>query len=304
MRYRFVTADVFTATPFAGNPLAVLLDARGLETAQMQAIAREFNLAETVFVLPPEMAGHARRLRIFTPAREIPFAGHPTIGAALVLAELGAIALAGPASEIVLGEAAGPVPVTIRMAADGTRMAQLTAPAAPSLRPGPSVEDAAALLSLAPDDLVTARGLPVQASCGLPFILIEVRDRGALGRARFDHGVFARRFAGGWAEFPYVLTADAPAGADLQVRMFAPSGGVPEDPATGSAAAAYGGWLGGSEPLAEGTLQRVILQGIELGRPSRLEVEVDKRAGAVAAVRVAGSAVLISEGTILAPPAR
>lgn len=297
MRYRYLTADVFTDQLFGGNPLAVLPDARGLDATQMQALAREFNLSETVFVLPPEAPEHSRRLRIFTPSAELPFAGHPTIGTALILAVIGEFSLDTPITTVRFEEGAGVVPVAIRVADGVPVAAQLEAPQAPEVRPVADPGRIAAGLSLEPGDLVTARGLPLATSCGMPFVLVELGDRAALGRARLDPAVWQPDVTGGWAEFPYLFTKDTTE-SDLQARMFAPGTGVPEDPATGGAAAALGGWLGHVDPTADGTLRRVIAQGLEMGRPSRLEIEVEKRAGKVAAVRVGGSAVLVSEGTI------
>jgi trans-2,3-dihydro-3-hydroxyanthranilate isomerase len=297
MRYRFVTADVFTDQPFGGNPLAVLPDARGLDDALMQKIAREFNLSETVFVLPPDQPGHARRLRIFTPASEVPFAGHPTVGTALVLAQLGELRLHRPTTRIVFEEGAGPVPVTIAGPDGRPTFAQLTAPQAPVIGASLAPAVIASAISLTPGDLLTEHGLPRVASCGLPFLLVRLRSRDALARARLNRSVWARQLAGSPAEHVFLFT-DGADGHDFQARMFAPGAGVDEDPATGSASAALGGWLGHSAPSADGTLRCVIAQGLEIGRPSRLEVEVDKRAGEVVAVRVGGSAVLVSEGTI------
>jgi trans-2,3-dihydro-3-hydroxyanthranilate isomerase len=302
MRYRFVTADVFTDRIFGGNPLAVLPDARGLADRQMQAIAREFNLSETVFVLPPDDPAHTRKLRIFTPAQEIPFAGHPTVGSALILAATGALELSGETTAIIFEEGAGPVPVTIRSAGGRAVFAQLTAPQAPQLRPAQEPAALAALVSLTPIDLRTDAGLPEIASCGLPFLIVEVRDTAALGRARLDHAVSRELLAAASTQAVYLVTRDAAgANADFQARMFAPTAGVAEDPATGSAAAAFGGWLGLREAPADGTQRYVVAQGIEMGRPSRLEIEIEKRAGTVAAVRVGGSAVVVSEGTIEVP---
>jgi len=304
MRYRFVTADVFTDRIFGGNPLAVLPDARGLADRQMQAVAREFNLSETVFVLPPDDPAHTRKLRIFTPAQEVPFAGHPTVGSALVLAATGALELAGETTRITFEERAGPVPVTIRSAGGRAVFAQLTAPQAPQVRPAPEPAALAAMLSLAPSGLRTDAGLPEIASCGFPFLIVELRDAAALGRARLDHAIWRELLADAWTKEVYLVTRDAAgAGADFRVRMFAPAAGVEEDPATGGAAAAFGGWLGLREAPADGTQRYVIAQGLEIGRPSRLEVEVEKRAGQVAAVRVGGGAVLVSEGTIEMPAA-
>ena len=302
MRHRFLTADVFTDRVFGGNPLAVLPDARGIGGADMQKVAREFNLSETVFVLPPERPGNARRLRIFTPARELPFAGHPTVGTALVLAWIGEIDLSGEATEIVLEEGAGLVPVTIRASGGRADFAQLVAPNAPEIRPAPEAPEVAALLSLDPSDLRLDAGLPRACSCGLPFLIVELRDAAALGRARLDRAPWQRLLADAWAKAVYVFTRDAAAaGADFRARAFAPAAGIEEDPATGSAAAALGGWLGTREAMGDGHHRYVIAQGLEMGRPSRLEVEAERREGALAAVRVGGGAVPVAEGTIEVP---
>jgi trans-2,3-dihydro-3-hydroxyanthranilate isomerase len=302
MRCRFVTADVFTDRVFGGNPLAVLPEAAGLAGEQMQAIAREFNLSETVFVLPPTDPAHSCRLRIFTPAREVPFAGHPTIGSALVLARLGTLELAGATTQITFEELAGPVPVTIRAAGGRPVFAELTAPEPPEVRPAPDSAALAAMLALTPADLRTEAGLPAFVSCGLPFLIVELRDAAALARARLDRARWHYLLADAWSREVYLVTRDA-AGleVDFRVRMFAPAAGIEEDPATGSAAAALGGWLGLNESRAKDCQRRVVAQGIEIGRPSRLEIEVERRAGALAAVRVGGGAVLVSEGTIEVP---
>ena len=306
MRYRFVTTDVFTDRLFGGNPLAVLPDARGLDGTAMQQVAREFNLSETVFVLPPENPANCRKVRIFTPACEVPFAGHPTLGTALVLARLGEIPVAGEMTEIVLEEGAGPVPVTLHATGGVPNFARLTAPQAPSIKPGPAPAVVASALSLTPSDLITTDGLPKVVSCGLPFLLVRLASRDALGRAQLNRTVWARQLAGTPGEFVYLFTEDVPSEAahDIQSRMFCPGAGFEEDPATGSAAAALGGWLGHVSPMADATVRAVIGQALEIGRPSRLEIEVDKCAGEVAAVRVGGSAVLVSEGTIEVPVAK
>jgi trans-2,3-dihydro-3-hydroxyanthranilate isomerase len=302
MRYRFITADVFTDRIFGGNPLAVLPDARGLGSGQMQSIAREFNLSETVFVLPPDDPAHDRKLRIFTPAQEVPFAGHPTVGSALVLAATGALELAGETTRITFEEPAGPVPVTIRAPGGKASFAELTAPVAPELHPAPAPDAIAAMLSLTPADLRTDAGLPEFASCGFPLLIVELADAAALGRARLDLTLWQRLLADAWSREVYLVSREStdPA-ADFQVRMFAPAAGIAEDPATGGAAAALGGWLGRRATPPDGTSRHVIAQGIEMGRPSRLEIAVEKRAGEVAAVRVGGSAVLVSEGAIEVP---
>jgi trans-2,3-dihydro-3-hydroxyanthranilate isomerase len=304
MRCRFITADVFTETVFGGNPLAVLPDGRGLDDAQMQAIAREFNLSETVFVLPPDDAAHTRRLRIFTPASELPFAGHPTIGTALVLASLREIELEGTRTGIVFEEGAGPVPVEIEAEAGRARFAWLTAPKAPEYHDAPDAAALAAMLSLAPADLVTQQGLPRAVSCGLPFVVVQLRSRDPLRRARLDRAAWEHLLRGQWADIVYLFTEDAPDGFDFQARTFAPGTGIDEDPATGSAAAAFGGWLGRFRGEHDGGHQWRIAQGIEMGRPSQLSVEAVREDGALRTVRVGGAAVRVTEGTIEVPDQR
>jgi trans-2,3-dihydro-3-hydroxyanthranilate isomerase len=299
MRRRFITADVFTDQPFGGNPVAVLPGAEGSTTDQMQKLAREFNLSETVFVLPPDDSSHTRKLRIFVPTKEIPFAGHPTIGTALILASIGDVDLNEPRTDIVFEMEAGLVPVSIDVAERRPVRATLTAPKSPEIRGAPSLEILAAMLSLRPDQIIRAE----MASCGNPFILVQVKDRSVLEQSRFDMAGWRDIGDDAFATEPFIFTEDAPEGFDIQARMYAPHVGIPEDPATGSAAAAFAGWLGYHDPMQNGTLRRVIAQGVEMGRPSRLEIEVDKREGEVTAVRVSGSAVLISEGVIEMPPA-
>ena len=298
MPRRFAIADVFTDQPFAGNQLAVVLDAGGLDGAAMQAIAREFNFSETTFVLPPERGGDVR-VRIFTPGKEVPFAGHPTIGTALVLAEQGRVEHPADEPVLVLEEAAGLVPVRLRW--DGGRFvfAELEAPEAPSFVPAPPAHQLAPVIGLDPGDLVTTHGLPEGASTGLPFLIVELRDRVVLGRARFDGGAFERILGDTPHDHLYLVARDGGPGIDFQVRMFAPGAGVAEDPATGSAAAAFGGWLSERGGLGDGEHRFVLAQGLEMGRPSRLEVTVVRSEGALAAIRVGGGAVIVMEGTLL-----
>jgi trans-2,3-dihydro-3-hydroxyanthranilate isomerase len=295
MRYEFITADVFTARRFGGNQLAVFPDAAGLEDATMQRIAREFNLSETVFAFPPENPHHTRRLRIFTPASEIPFAGHPTVGTAYVLATTGAIALSDDRTHIVFEENAGPVPVTI-FAQDGIATgAQLTAPRAPEYAPAPEAAAIAAALGLDAGDLMAGEYGPQVASAGTPFLIVPLRDLGALARARVVSGAWdALDCAGCTGVFMLVFEGE-PGAVRLRARMYAPAFGVPEDPATGSACAALGGYLG-VRAQQDGTLRWTVEQGVEMGRPSLLEVEADVYGGVVERTRVGGRAVLVSEG--------
>ena len=303
MRYRFFTADVFTDRVFGGNPLAVLPEAEGLDTRRMQLVAREFNLSETAFVLPPGDPAHTRRVRIFTPAAELPFAGHPTVGTAFVLAAIGAVPLTGEETRVVFEEGVGPVPVTVRAAGGRPAFAQLSVAKLPEFGPEPPAPAAVAdALSLDVADLADG-GAGVQAvSCGVPILFVPVPDRGALRRARVNRAAWERVLAPSWAPQVFVFTPDAERpGSDLRARVFAPMLGVEEDPATGAAAAALGGYLGVRADGGDGTLRWVVEQGFEMGRPSILEVEADRRGGAVTAVRVGGASVMVGEGGIEVP---
>ncbi|HEY9421645.1 MAG TPA: PhzF family phenazine biosynthesis protein [Thermoanaerobaculia bacterium] len=303
MRYRFLTADVFTDRPFGGNPLAVFPDGRGLSDDTMQRVAREMSLSETVFVLPPDASGHTRRLRIFTPAVELPFAGHPTVGTAIALAAIGEIPLTGGETRIVFEEGVGPVPVTIRAEGGVPVFAQLWTARLPAAGPPPpSAQELAELLSLDPSDLLTGEDRPETVSSGVPFLFIPLRNRDAVGRARVRMDRWDALLSGPGSPELYVFAYDPELpGSHIRARMFAPALGIPEDPATGGAAAAFGGYLGPRAPQRDGTLGWVIEQGFEMGRPSLLHLELDKREGAVAAVRVGGGAVLMSEGSMEIP---
>lgn len=301
MRYRYLTADVFTGRPFGGNPLAVFPDARGLSPQRMQQVARELNLSETVFVLPPEDPQHTWRLRIFTPGVELPFAGHPTVGTALILAWLGEISLVGEETRIVFEEGVGPVPVTIRASEGKAVFAQLSAAQLPEFGPAPAAADLAEMLGLDPEDILTGDEAPQAVSCGVPFLCIPLRDRDALQRTRLRLDRWESLIASSWAPHVYVFTRDHELPeTDYRVRMFAPAMGIPEDPATGGAAAAFGGYLG-SRSSGDGTLRWTLEQGFEMGRPSLLHLEVDRTGGEITAVRVGGGAVQVAEGSMEIP---
>ncbi len=307
---RFLTADVFTSRPFSGNPLAIVFGADGLPTATLQEIAREFNYSETVFVFPPDDPTHTRRVRIFTPNSELPFAGHPTIGTAHALVATGAVPAQGDEVTVVLGEGVGPVPVRVRIAHGVPVHAELTTAMLPEERPDvPPPEAIAEALSLAPDDLVGGAHAPAGVSCGIPFLIVPLRSVDAVRRARIHGDAWARHLRGRWASEPLVFAmargsgedeSALPAhvrGCDIRARVFVPGLAVPEDPATGSANACLAGYLAARTPR-DGTLRWEVAQGIELGRPSRLSLEADKAAGAITAVRVGGASVLVSEGVL------
>ena len=296
--FQFYTADVFTSVRFGGNQLAVFPDASGISERLMPTIAREFNFSETVFVLPPRDARHTRQVRIFTPASELPFAGHPPIGAAFVLASIGAVPLTGAETRIVFEEKVGPVPVLIR-AVDGVPgFAQLSVAQLPEVGPPPpAADELARVLGLRPDDVLSAALRPEAVSCGTPFLFVPLRNREALGRARVMSDAFTALLHDYWTRKVF-LFCDEPelAGSHYRARMFAPDIGVPEDPATGSACAAFAGYLARRDAARDVTLRWVVEQGFEMGRPSLLEVEADKRSGAITAVRVGGNSVLVSKG--------
>ena len=296
MRYPFYTCDVFTASRFGGNQLAVLPQAQGLTDRRMQQVAREFNFSETTFVLPPEQ-GHARRVRIFTPVTEVPFAGHPNIGTAFVLATAGAFGPIDAPVTVTFEEQAGLVPIAISRR-DGAIWCELTAPRRLSLGQAVSAESVAAAVSLTPAEVVTATHRPQVASVGLPFLMAELRDRAALERARIHLPGFDALAALG-VQPPdvhlYVRTGDE---FDIRARMFAPFDGVPEDPATGSANCALGGLLAHHAPDRDGTFTWRIAQGVEMGRPSLLEARAEKRGGDVVSTGAGGASVMVSEGII------
>jgi trans-2,3-dihydro-3-hydroxyanthranilate isomerase len=299
-RHRFHTVDVFTERPYAGNPLAVFPDARRIPAKRLQGIAREFNLSETVFVYPPRKRGHTRRLRIFTPSEELPFAGHPTVGSAYVLAATGAIRLTGAETRIILEEGVGPVPVLIRGKRGKPTFAQLTVAKLPEVGPPPPGRTfLAEMLGLDPAELLGGMMAPQAVSCGLRFLFVPLRDRDAVARARVKMDHWEATLKSYWAPQLMVFSRDPiHAGADVHARVFVPGLSVPEDPATGSAAAALGGYLAARETATDARLRYQIEQGVEMGRPSYLSVEGEKAGGDVAAVRVGGACAMISEGTI------
>lgn len=294
MRYRYFLCDVFTDALFGGNPLAVLPDARGLPDASMQRIAREFNFSETTFVLPAE-GGHTRRVRIFTPTMEVPFAGHPNVGTAFVLAATGELGPLDSPLSVTFEEKAGLVPVSVERRPGGLIACELSAPQPLSRGVVVSTAELAAAVSLAPADIRTDARPPQVLSVGLPFLVAELADRKALERARPDVAALERFAARGVTPDVHLYVRDG-GEVDLRARMFAPLDGVPEDPATGSANAALAAALGEEDPVTEGTCRWRIAQGVEMGRPSLLEARVEKIGGAVAATRIGGTSVLFAEG--------
>ncbi len=291
----FHTLDVFTETPFAGNPLAVVLGADGLTTAQMQTIAREFNLSETIFVMAPRDPANTARVRIFFPTAEIPFAGHPTIGCAILLAEQ---AHEGDFSTtITLEEEAGLVPVAVTRR-DGRITAELTAPVLPYPAGGtPDAALVAAALDLAPENL--GPHLPGTHEGGPGFLYAPIASLDALARARPVEPHWSRLIAAHGVDSAYLYTRGED--CDFRARMFSPTAGIPEDPATGSASAILASQLLANGAIADGTTALTLHQGVEMGRPSILRLTIEAAGGALTAVRIAGSAVRIGEGRLRLP---
>ena len=289
----YIVTDVFTDTPYCGNPLAVFLDGSALATSQMQAIAREMNLSETTFVTPLDDTGAHWRVRIFTPSSELPFAGHPTIGTAVVLAERG---FTGGHTELVFEEGIGPVRVTLAPGA-----ATLFVTGAPAIQPlSLTAASVAELIGLDPTSLA---GTAWQAGYGTGIVFIPLADVASVGHAmlRADH--WERHAPALWsrAVYCYAVTHASTGQAALHARMFAPALGMGEDPATGAAAAAIAGSVPDLAP-ASGTLRLAITQGVEMGRPSHLATETTYAGGQVAGVSVGGHAVIVGEGRLLRLP--
>jgi len=298
MRYRYFICDVFTDTRFGGNQLAVLPQAEGLSDRQMQQIAREFNFSESTFVFPAE-AGHTRKVRIFTPSTEVPFAGHPNVGTAFALAtagEFGPIEEIDDAITVTFEEKAGLVPVSIHRR-EGRIWCELSAPQRLSLGKTVSAEIVAMAVSIGPQDVVTRTHPPQVASVGLPFLLAELRDRATLERARTNMNGIDAIAAEGVTPDVHLYTRSGDE-FDIRARMFAPLDGVPEDPATGSANCALAALLAHHQGERDGSFRWRIAQGVEMGRPSILEARAEKRDGEVVGAWIGGASVLVSEGHI------
>jgi len=298
LQRRYITVDVFTDRAFGGNPLAVVLDAEGLSTEQMQAIATEFNYSETTFVLPPRDKGHDAEVRIFTVRSEIPFAGHPNVGTAFVLASRAKT----PPARLLFEEKAGLVPVEISSANGKVTNAELTAPQPLTRLTQVSVEQVAACLSLSAADIRTDRHQPQIVSVGLPFLAVEVASREALKRAKPNAEAFARTLPLDGNDAIYFYTRDVPAGeapCAVQARMLHPgASGLTEDPATGSATAAAAALFADLNDARDGEFKMTIGQGFDMGRPSILLTRVRKSGGNVVSAHVGGACVFMMEGTL------
>jgi len=299
MKLEFTTVDVFTDRPFGGNPLAVVTNAEGLSTGQMQSIAAEFNLAETTFVLPPQDAAHTAEVRIFTPKAELPFAGHPNVGTAFVLARAGqsySRAVAG--DRLVFEEKAGLVRMELTREAGVVTATRLAAPVPLSIGEEIAPEIVAEACSLKADDIEVKGHRPCIASCGVPFILAELRSRAALAAATGRSDIFLAEVSKQPATSIFIYTHADEGDIDIRARMFAPHHGIAEDPATGSANVALIGLLAKLRPEADLRLSKTIAQGVEMGRPSILHAEAEKKDGVVTATFIGGQCTPVMSGSI------
>jgi len=303
--FSYETVDVFTDQPLAGNPLAVFADARGLSTDEMQRIAREFNYSEVTFVLPPADPSNSAQVRIFTPTNELPFAGHPNVGTAFVLGRHDQIfgRLAGETMRFEEGAGL----VELRLTRDGATVvgASFRVPRGLELGREIDAETMARCASLTPQDITSTHHRPVFASVGLPFAIAEVASLDALGRARPNSAAYSEamaRYCGPGERFSAFFYTRLSASTErLRARMFAPLSNIIEDPATGSASAALGGLLATLDQASDGELHVTIAQGVEMGRPSTIEVTAHKDPGALREVRVAGRCMPVMRGTLVLP---
>ncbi len=297
----YVLYDVFTEDRLKGNPLAVVLEAEGLSDETMQAIAAEFNLSETVFVFASENPAHTARLRIFTPGRELPFAGHPTVGTAIALAERAGV---GQAIDqvCVLEEKVGPVRCAVRLAETGASFAEFDLPTKSShykLENALERQGIADALSISVKHVGFENHYPSVWSAGVPFLFVPVKDVATLGEVDFDPALWERvaPFTGGHLVSAYVYCRSVN-GTHFQARMFSPDMGIAEDPATGAAAAGLSGVIHANDKLPDGHHAFVIAQGVEMGRASKIHLHIDVTAGEITRARIGGQAVRVASGVL------
>jgi trans-2,3-dihydro-3-hydroxyanthranilate isomerase len=298
-RLHYHRVDVFTDRAFGGNPLAVFTNGRGLETETMQAIAKEFNLSETTFVLPPDDPRHDWRVRIFTPSSELPMAGHPTVGTSFVLAREHMIPRGEAETDIVLEEGVGPVPVRVSFESGEPVFAEMSQPL-PTF--GPELNDrkaVAAMLSLEESDIEA--DLPVEViSCGVPFLYVPLRTLDAARRARPRAELIETAATDGIPPEVFVFTREVEhEGSTVHSRMFAPGLGITEDPATGAASGPLGCYLVRYRLVeCDPSAEIVSEQGLEMGRPSFIRIGIEQSGEEITAVRVGGRSHFMGEGFI------
>ena len=295
-KYEYYICDVFTQQKFSGNQLAVITDAEGLSDHDMQNIAREFNFSESTFVFPSEKE-NTRKVRIFTPRSEVPFAGHPNIGTAFILAETGIFGDFAQSIDVVFEEKAGNVPIKINKDHCGYIWCELSAPAPLSLGKVATVDLASEVLSIEAGDINVTTHYPQVASVGLPFLFVELQSLEALSQAQIDLTKLQRLLQEGFPSYIHIYCRDVK-DFDIRCRMFAPLDGVPEDPATGSANAALIALLSHCDQRSDLEDKWKISQGSEIGRPSVLHGRAQKIGGTVNEVNLGGYSVMVCKGTI------
>jgi len=301
MNRRYVILDVFTDTPLAGNPLAVVLDCDGLGDARMQQIAREFNLSETVFVLPAANPVHSARLRIFTPVTELPFAGHPTVGAAMLLARQ---SLGEDVVEfekvLVLEEAIGAVRCGVWGRGPKTGHGIFDLPRLPVEAAAPEDREAVGgALGLVAAEIGFENHRPSAWSAGLPINFVPVRNLAAMSKVMPQLALWSAAFGAAGSNNVYLYTRETTGlGRHFHARMFAPGLGISEDPASGAAVAAFAGVVQAFDTPPAGSRRLVIEQGFEMDRPSLITLEMDSEGGRLVAARVGGDVVIVAEGTL------
>lgn len=300
-KLRYVLVDVFTDKLFGGNQLAVFLNGRGIPDGTMARIARELNLSETTFVLPPDDPAHDFKVRIFTPASELPMAGHPTIGTAFVLAREKLLRVQDNRAQIIFEEGVGPIPVTVDFADGQPLMARMRQPNPTFMQTLEERAEVAAMLSLREDDLLA--GYPVQVvSCGVPFLLVPLKDLRAIQNVNLRLDLHAELLRETDAAMVFVFTLETVLPrSTAHSRMFAPEIGIVEDPATGGASGPLGSYLVHYGLAAPGNL--VSEQGFEIGRESLIHIEISGTAAAIDGVYVGGSSVFVGEGFLEVPEA-
>lgn len=296
-QFRYSLVDVFTNRAFGGNPLAVFTNPRGLSPVIMQAIAKEMNLSETTFVLPPQDPTHNYQVRIFTPAVELPMAGHPTVGTAFVLAHEHMISLAGPETTIVFEEGVGPIEVMLSAQGEYVQSIFMRQPL-PIFGPHfDERERVAEMLSLEPDALDESLPLEV-VSCGVPFLFVPIKRLEHIRAIRFHRDVWEQALIDFEAPHVFAFTQEVETPrSTVHSRMFAPAMGIPEDPATGAASGPLGCYLVQHKLVPPAKTASIISeQGIEMGRPSFIQIKIDQEEGKISGVSVGGECYFMGEG--------
>ena len=297
MEYQFYVMDVFTDKKFEGNQLAAFPFAEGISDEKMQKIAREFNYSETIFITSTKEK-NVRNVRIFTPASEVDFAGHPNIGAAMLLARIGEYS-DEKQIDIIFKEKVGDVPLRVYFDNSVPQNAELSTAKLPEKGDSPSIENIAKAVSLDVSDIITTES-PLSFSCGLPFLFIPITSLEKLKQATLNQETWQNHISQSWAPQLYLFTKETElSNSDFHARMFAPSLGISEDPATGSAAAALAGFISEYMEKNDGTFSYVIEQGFEINRPSIIEMSFVQKNHKIESVKIRGNAVIFSDGKII-----